>query len=107
MCTKKYFKLAIMDLMMPVMDGFEATERILEYQKEHHHGPPNSQCDIIALTSNTDNVTLDRCKKIGFKEVLNKPLEFESLKRLACIYHYKMTQEEYLAYLEYEKKIEA
>ena len=29
-CKKKHIKLIIMDLMMPVMDGFEATEKILE-----------------------------------------------------------------------------
>jgi CheY-like chemotaxis protein len=29
-CRKKYFKLVIMDLMMPVMDGFEATSQILD-----------------------------------------------------------------------------
>lgn len=97
-CTKKYFKLVVMDLMMPVMDGFEATEKILAYQEEHAKGKDLSEyerCDVVALTSNTDKVTMDRCKKIGFKEILHKPLDFENLKRIACLYHYKMSNEEY------------
>ena len=63
-------------------------------------------CDVVALTSNTDKETMDRCKQIGFKEVLNKPLDDENLKRIACLYHYKMTEEEYQAFLEHEKSLE-
>ena len=93
---------------MPVMDGFEATEKILAYQKEH--GDPINlseyeMCDVVALTSNTDKVTKDRCKTIGFREILNKPLSFDTLKRLACLYHYKMTQSEYEDYLQQEAEL--
>ena len=67
-----------MDLMMPVMDGFDATEKILKYQEEHAAKQGLSllqMIDVVALTSNTDKATMDRCKKIGFKEVLHKPLD--------------------------------
>ena len=60
---------------------------------------------MVALTSNTDKQTMDRCKNIGFAEVLHKPMDFESLKRIACLYHFKMLPEEYTEYLEYEKKM--
>ena len=109
-CSKKYFKLAIMDLMMPVMDGFDATEKILAYQAEHAEERDLGKyelCDVVALTSNTDKVTMDRCEKLGFKEVLNKPLDFDSLKRIACLYHYKMSHEEYLEYLKQEEELKA
>ena len=48
---------------------------------------------------------MDRCKKIGFSEVLHKPLKFEDLKRIACLYHYKMSGEEYQLYLEQEEEL--
>ena len=80
----------------------------MAFQKQHAEANELSQhelCDVVALTSNTDSTTIERCKKIGFKEVLNKPLSFESLKRIACLYHYKMSKEEYEEYLEFEEKL--
>ena len=90
-CTKKYIKLIIMDLMMPVMDGIEATKEILAFEALKG----SNQCDIVALTSNTDKQTMEKCKRYGFREVLQKPLDFQSLKRIACLYHFKMTEKEY------------
>ena len=42
-----------MDLNMPVMDGFEATEKILQLLQEYQ-GPRKQQCNIVALTSYND-----------------------------------------------------
>lgn len=91
---------------MPVMDGFEATEKILALQDSLKDTLSfDTTCDIVALTSNTDELTMERCKKIGFKEVLHKPLDFDSLKRIACLYHFKMSPEEYEEYLKNEKEV--
>jgi len=70
-----------MDLGMPNKDGFEATEEILRIQKD-------GNCSIVALTSFQDQLSKDRCIKIGMKEVLNKPLRLVDLRRIILIYHF-------------------
>ena len=76
---------------MPIMDGFEATEKILECFRDNPHLRGNNKCNIVALTSYTDDITINRCMSLGMKEVLNKPLNFDDLKRIIFMYHYDIT----------------
>lgn len=64
---------------MPVMDGYEASEKILKYQQEHDL---NHDCKIVALTSYTCLETVKRCKKIGMKKVYNKPASSNDIKEI-------------------------
>jgi len=55
-CNKQLIHLIFMDLQMPVLDGFDSTVKILEYQKSEKIKPliQNKKlpdCKIIALTS--------------------------------------------------------
>jgi CheY-like chemotaxis protein len=68
------FDLIIMDIMMPVMDGLEATRQIRIFeQKDKLHVP------IIALTANTFNADRERCLSYGMDEYFAKPLNMEKL----------------------------
>ena len=70
-CKFPFYSLIVMDLNMPVMDGFEASERILSLFRSHPekalYGTHN--VNIVALTSYTDQSTIDRCQHIGMAEV--------------------------------------
>jgi CheY-like chemotaxis protein len=56
-----------MDLQMPVMNGFEATEYI--------RNKMNSQIPIIALTADVTTVDLEKCKAVGMSDYASKPLD--------------------------------
>jgi two-component system sensor histidine kinase/response regulator len=59
-----------MDVQMPVMDGYKATELIREI---------NSQLPIIALTAHVMPAAIKRCLQSGMNDHLNKPLNPELL----------------------------
>ena len=88
------YKLIIMDLNMPLMDGFEASEKILKFSEDNISlaGARDNECNIIALTSYSDQESIDRCLKIGMKEVIHKPIQSDQLKRLALMYLYGLTE---------------
>ena len=83
-----------MDLQMPVMDGFDATENILKMIKDNPEKTSHA-CNIVALTSYTDNKTIERCYSIGMKDVIHKPLDYNTLKRIVMIYHYGLSEPQY------------
>lgn len=64
MVQNKVYDLIIMDLQMPVMDGFEATAII----KKHHPKTP-----IIALTADAMPETYDKALAAGMSDYLTKP----------------------------------
>lgn len=61
------FDLVLMDLQMPEMNGFEATEYIRKTM--HSHIP------IIALTADVTTVDLNKCKNLGMNDYISKPLD--------------------------------
>jgi PAS domain S-box-containing protein len=63
----KHFNLVLMDIQMPVMDGFEATRQI------RSGAVPNWHIPIIALTANATQNIIEQCKKSGMNDHLPKP----------------------------------
>jgi len=67
--------LVLMDCHMPVMDGFEATERIRCLEGDAALVP------IIALTASAMPEELERCRVAGMNDCLIKPVTLEQLTR--------------------------
>ncbi len=64
------FDLILMDIMMPVMDGFEATNEIRKLEKEDSI---RNYTPIVAYTANTLNNDLQTCLSKGMDHLLEKP----------------------------------
>lgn len=63
----KTYDIILMDLQMPEMNGFEATEYI---RKTMHLAIP-----IMALTADVTTVDLDKCKTVGMNDYIAKPVD--------------------------------
>jgi PAS domain S-box-containing protein len=64
--TKSY-DIILMDLQMPEMNGFEATE----YIRNKMH----SKIPIVALTADVTTVDLAKCKAVGMNDYIAKPVD--------------------------------
>lgn len=71
---RQTFDVVLMDMVMPVMDGIEATR----YIRQHMQAPHN-QTPILGLTANVNPADKQRCLDAGMKDVLYKPLNREVL----------------------------
>ena len=61
------YDLVLMDLQMPEMNGFEATDYIRKVLK--------SNVPIIALTADVTTVDLAKCKAVGMNDYISKPVD--------------------------------
>jgi len=68
--------LILMDLHMPVMDGYTATERIRQWEVSIQHSP----LPIIALTADAYEEDRQHCLAIGMNDFLCKPIALDELK---------------------------
>lgn len=75
-CRSEKYDLILMDLFMPVMNGFEAGEHILQ------PGEKNSTTPIIALSAHVDGGSRDRCLKMGMKGFVSKPVGVEEMRTI-------------------------
>lgn len=64
------FDLVLMDLQMPVMDGYSATKQIREWEAEEKL----PRTPIIALTAHAFNEDVDRAVRSGCDTCLSKPI---------------------------------
>lgn len=71
--TAKY-DLILMDVQMPVMDGFKATQKIREIEKGY-----NTHIPIIAVTANAFPEDREKCIQSGMDDYISKPFQPEEL----------------------------
>ncbi|MBL7860801.1 MAG: response regulator [Cyclobacteriaceae bacterium] len=74
------FDLVLMDIQMPVMDGFETTKAIRKGDAKHSRVP------IIALTANATKKDFERCLAAGMNDCIPKPFTQEDLFKVLAKY---------------------
>jgi PAS domain S-box-containing protein len=80
---RESFDLVLMDLQMPIMDGFQATAAIRSAESGSGRRIP-----IIALTAYARAEDRSRCLAVGMDDYVSKPIELEKLRRAIerCVY---------------------
>ena len=73
--SKGEFDLILMDCRMPIMDGYEATRKIREIEKDNNLAP----VPIIALTANASAEDRILCQQAGMNDVISKPFKKSDL----------------------------
>jgi two-component system, sensor histidine kinase and response regulator len=68
------FDVVLMDVQMPGMDGFEATERI-----RAHEWIAGGHVPIVAMTAHAMKGDRERCLEVGMDDYLSKPVRAELL----------------------------
>ncbi len=71
---KKAFDLVLMDVQMPVMDGFKATARIREMERGTGEHLP-----VVAITAHALKGDREKCLEAGMDEYIQKPIDAEKL----------------------------
>jgi len=71
------YELILMDIQMPVMDGYRATSIIRQEDKS---------TPIVALTANAMREDIERSHQIGMNDHLNKPIEVQKLYEILFSY---------------------
>jgi PAS domain S-box-containing protein len=96
----KNYDVVLMDIQMPVMDGYEATKAIRLMQA------PKNKVPIVALTANATKNDIDKCKAAGMSHYLAKPFTPEDLfHKLFDELRLKASEEPQLFDLNYLRKV--
>jgi CheY-like chemotaxis protein len=85
------FDVVLMDIQMPVMDGYTATRLIREKECVDRHTP------IVALTANAMTGQLERCLTAGMDGLLTKPIAIERLREVLDRFGLAVPESEVLA----------
>ena len=71
-------RVILMDINMPVMDGYESLQRIRAYEKKHHMSPSKA----IAVTALGSDAARAEAFGSGFDLFCSKPLKLKDLAML-------------------------
>ncbi len=66
------YDMILMDIQMPIMNGYEASEIIRTFDKN---------IPIIAMTANTFSEDIEHCLKVGMNAHISKPVDMKILER--------------------------
>ncbi len=99
---QNHYDVILMDLMMPEMDGFEATRFIRTEML-----PPKSTTPIIALTADLSVGEMDKCIKVGIDKYISKPFNpTELLNKISLLVNkMRTTAEVKICNLDYLKSL--
>lgn len=80
---KNSYDIVLMDVSMPIMNGYETTLHIRQKLTE-----PLSKIPIMAMTASATTAEIERCFEVGMNEYIAKPfLEEELLQKLTQVLH--------------------
>ncbi len=68
------YDVVLMDIQMPVMDGFEASQRI-----RSDFPSPKNQIPVMAMTANVTSDEVEKCFKCGINSHISKPFDPQDL----------------------------
>ena len=96
-CSSKY-QIVLMDLNMPTVDGFQATSKILQFQRAMIDkkmkmigmtGAKNEAMPAVvaAVTAYVNDQTLSQCFQAGMVDVMSKPVDSKTLQQFLKTYH--------------------
>ena len=71
----EHYDLVLMDAHMPVMDGYEATEKFREWERANHRPP----LPLLALTADAFKESIEKSVQVGFNAHLTKPIRKATL----------------------------
>lgn len=76
-----YYSMVLMDIQMPVMDGYEATKRIRSLNRKDAASIP-----IIAVSANAFDEDMEKSREAGMNEHIAKPFNREKLENIISKY---------------------
>ncbi len=74
LCKQEKFDVIMMDLQMPILNGFETTDQI---RKDVNS--PNQNTPIIAMTAHVIEGVSKRCDEVGMNDYIAKPINISIL----------------------------
>ena len=69
-----YYDLILMDIQMPILNGYDATAKIRQMENQKKAATP-----IVAMTANSFDEDIERTKKAGMNGFIAKPLDSEKM----------------------------
>lgn len=72
---EKQYDMVFMDCMMPIMDGFTATQHL----RDGHAGDLNLSIPVIALTADVMEGVKEKCLSAGMSDYITKPIMANTL----------------------------
>jgi CheY-like chemotaxis protein len=76
---KKRVKLILMDCEMPIMDGYEASKKIREFEANLKKASPTM---IVGLSGNSGDAFNRKCRQCGMNDTITKPVAIEQLTKM-------------------------
>lgn len=72
--AQQHYDLVLMDMMMPVLNGVDATRQLRAREKPGQHLP------VIAMTANISEIDRETCIAAGMDDFLPKPIAIDAMK---------------------------
>lgn len=82
--NEEMIDVVLMDLWMPLMDGYEATEHILKHETSHDEA--RRKPTVLAVTADVTDGAQERAARVGIKGFMTKPYKMHDLQRLITEY---------------------